>query len=315
MELSVIICTWNRAESLRRTLRSLQGCHLPAGRNWEVVIVDNNSTDETGVVCREFLAQEPERYRYIVEKRQGKSFALNAGIQSAAGGILAFTDDDVVIDPAWLVETLRAFETQNCTGVGGKIIPLWESNKPSWFISEGPYKLLPAIVSYSLGEDGCEIRAPALGANLSIRKEAFTKYGMFRTDLGPTTGSEIRGEDNELCWRLLRAGERLWYAPKAIVFHPVEERRIDKRYFKAWYYGMGQSRPRIERPPEGATRYFGFPRYMLRWYFRDLFLWLTSVTPKRRFYYKLQFSATTGQLTEERRIWRRQQREPRVSGK
>src|SRR5262249_21364990 len=145
---------------------------------------------------------------------------------------------------------------------------------------------------------------------LSLKKEMFEKYGLFRTDLGPTAGSEVRGEDYEFCWRLLHAGERLRYAPKAIVFHPVDKRRADKHYFQTWYYGMGQSRPRIERTPEDAVRYFGFPRYMLGWYFRDLLLWLTSLTPRRRFYYKLQFCVTKGQMTEERKIWENQQREP-----
>jgi len=306
MRLSVIICTWNRAELLYETLNSLEKSELPHDTEWEVIIVDNNSTDETAAVCQQFLRENPRRYRYIVEKRQGKSFALNAGIQDARGRILSFTDDDVIIDPAWLAETIRMFESSPCIGIAGKIVPLWNSKKPAWLTSEGPYKLLPAIVSYDLGEYPCEIKAPALGANLSIRKEAFEKYGLFRTDLGPTEGSEIRGEDNELCWRLLHAGERLMYAPKAIVFHPVDIRRIDKRYFQAWYDGMGQSQPRIERAPESAVRYFGFPRYMFRWYLRDLVLWVTSLTPKRRFYYKLQFCATKGQMKEERRLWREQ---------
>jgi len=314
MQLSIIICTWNRADHLRQTLASLQECRLPAGTDWEVIIVDNNSTDGTGAVCQQFRQQSPQRYRRVVEKRQGKSFALNTGVANATGKILAFTDDDVIVDPAWLAETLRAFETYPCVGVGGKIVPLWNSNKPSWFTSEGPYKLLPAIVSYDLGEDLREITAPALGANLSFRREMFDKYGMFRTDLGPTAGSEVRGEDNEFCWRLLRAGERLIYAPKAIVLHPVEKHRIDKRYFEAWYYGMGQSRPRIEPAPEAAVRYLGFPRYMLRWYLRDLILWLTSLTPKRRLYYKLQLCATKGQMTEERRIWQNRGQVERAGG-
>lgn len=310
MRLSVIICTWNRAKLLHQTLNSLEKSDLPHDVDWEILIVDNNSTDETKAVCQEFLWQNPQRYRYLVEKRQGKSFALNTGIENAQGSILSFTDDDVIVGTAWLAETLRMFESSSCTGVGGKIVPLWNSKKPAWLTFEGPYKLLPAIASYDLGEHPCEIKAPALGANLSLKKEAFEKYGLFRTDLGPTTGSEIRGEDNELCWRLLNAGERLIYAPKAIVFHPVEMRRIDKRYFQAWYYGMGQSRPRIERAPETAVRYFGFPRYMLRWYLRDLLLWLTSLPPKRRFYYKLQFFATKGQMMEERRIWKTRHQNP-----
>jgi glycosyltransferase involved in cell wall biosynthesis len=303
MRLSVIICTWNRAELLLQTLNSVEKSELPHDTDWEVIIVDNNSTDETKDVCQRFLRENPQRYQYIVEKRQGKSFALNSGIENAQGRILSFTDDDVIVDPSWLAETIRMFESSPCIGIGGKIVPLWNSKKPDWLTFVGPYKLLPAIVSYDLGEHPCEIRAPALGANLSLKKDAFEKYGLFRTDLGPTAGSEIRGEDNELCWRLLNAGERLIYAPKAIVFHPVDMRRIDKRYFLAWYYGMGQSRPRIEPAPETAVRYFGFPRYMFRWYFRDLFLWVTSLAPRRRFYYKLKFCATRGHMMEEKRIW------------
>jgi glycosyltransferase involved in cell wall biosynthesis len=304
MKLSVIICTWNRAVLLRETLNSLGKTELPQDIDWEILIVDNNSTDETSEVCQEFVGQNPSRYRYIIEKRQGKSFALNTGIENARGKILSFTDDDVTVDAVWLAETIRMFESTPCAGVSGKVVPVWNSPKPAWLTTDGPYRLLPAIVSFDLGERPCEMKTPALGANLSFKKEVFEKYGSFRTDLGPTTGSEIRGEDNELCWRLMRAGERLIYAPKAIVFHPVDMRRIDKRYFQAWYSGMGQSRPRIERPPEAAVRYFGLPRYMFRWYVRDLVLWVTSLTPKRRFYYKLQFCATKGQLMEERRMWR-----------
>ena len=303
MRLSVIICTWNRAKNLRETLRSLEQSQLPADTTWEIIIVDNNSSDETRAVCQFFVDRSPERYRYIFEKRQGKSFALNAAVETAKGQILMFTDDDVTVDPAWLSETLRVFERHPCAGVTGKIIAQWNSDKPDWVTSAGPYKLMPAILSYDLGEEACEIKAPAYGANLSLRREVFEKYGLFRTDLGPTAGSEIRGEDNEFCWRLLHSGERIIYAPKAIVFHPVEKHRIDKRYFQTWYYGMGQSLPRLDPAPEGAVRYFGVPRYMFRWYLRDLMLWITSLTPKRRFYYKLQFWATRGQMMEEKRLW------------
>jgi glucosyl-dolichyl phosphate glucuronosyltransferase len=303
VELSVIICSWNRAESLRGALASLQKSCLPPGTNWEIIVVDNNSTDETAAVCEQFRRADPQHFRYIFEKRQGKSFALNTGIENTNGTVLAFTDDDVVVDPNWLMETVRVFESEDCVGVAGKIVPLWESKRPAWLTEEGPYKLHLAIVSYDLGENSCMLQAPPLGANMSFKKEIFAKYGMFRTDLGPTAGSEVRGEDTEFCWRLLHAGERFMYAPKAIIFHPVDQQRISKHYYQAWYYGMGQAKSRIERAPEGAVRYFGVPRYMFRWYFRDLFLWLTSFTPKRRFYYKLQFWLTKGQMAEEKELW------------
>jgi glycosyltransferase involved in cell wall biosynthesis len=132
MRLSVIICTWNRAELLRQTLDSLEKLELPPDTESEVIIVDNNSSDETNAVCQQFLRQNPQRYRYIVEKRQGKSFALNTGIENARGRILSFTDDDVIVDPAWLAETIRMFESSPCVGVSGKIAPLWNFKKPAW---------------------------------------------------------------------------------------------------------------------------------------------------------------------------------------
>src|SRR5580704_12017464 len=136
MRMSVIICTWNRAELLYHTLNSLAKSALPNDTEWELIIVDNNSTDETAGVCQEFLRQNPQRYRYMVEKRQGKSFALNTGIDNARGRILSFTDDDVIVDPAWLAETVRMFDSSPCIGVGGRIVPLWNSKKPAWLTSE-----------------------------------------------------------------------------------------------------------------------------------------------------------------------------------
>src|SRR5580658_10275907 len=119
MKLSVIICTWNRAVLLRETLNSLGKTELPQDIDWEILIVDNNSTDETSEVCQEFVGQNPSRYRYIIEKRQGKSFALNTGIENARGKILSFTDDDVTVDAVWLAETIRMFESTPCAGVSG----------------------------------------------------------------------------------------------------------------------------------------------------------------------------------------------------
>ena len=150
MQLSVIICTWNRAELLREALNSLGKTELPQGIDWEVLIVDNNSTDETSEVCKEFVGQNPSRYRYIIEKRQGKSFALNTGIENAKGKILSFTDDDVTVDSVWLAETIRMFESTPCAGVSGKIVPVWNSPKPAWLTTDGPYRLLPAIVKTSI---------------------------------------------------------------------------------------------------------------------------------------------------------------------
>src|ERR1700688_727241 len=170
MRLSVVICTWNRAESLQKTLESIENCRVPNGTGWEVLIVDNNSTDTTSVVCQSFLHRNPERYRYLLEKRQGKSFALNTGIENARGEVIAFTDDDVLVDADWLFALLNAFDKYDCVGVAGKIVPVWNSPKPDWFTLDGPYRLMLAIVEYNLGDQNqtCQIENPPYGANLAL---------------------------------------------------------------------------------------------------------------------------------------------------
>lgn len=303
VRLSVIIATWNRAASLAEALSSIEKLEVPPTISWEVFIVDNNSTDDTKAVCQKFVRQNPGRFHYLFEQRQGQSCALNTGIENAQGEILVFTDDDITVDKHWLAETVKVYETFPCIGVGGKIVDTWVSEKPSWLSLDGPYKLMAAIVRLDRGDEPCELTTPPYGANLSVRKEAFQKYGDFRTDLGPTGGSEIRGGDTEFCWRLLHAGEKLIYAPKAIVYHPVAENRISKRYFKEWYYAFGQAAARMERAPEHTVRYFGFPRYLLRTCLHDLLLWMTSFSAKRRFFYKLQLFITWGRLVEEKRLW------------
>src|ERR1700690_361651 len=102
MDLSVVICTYNRSESLANTLRSLSVQLLPDTLQWEVLVLDNNSRDKTRAVVEEFCREFPGRFRYVLEARQGKSHALNSGIREACGDIVAFTDDDVLLEPSWL---------------------------------------------------------------------------------------------------------------------------------------------------------------------------------------------------------------------
>src|SRR5512135_3394307 len=149
---SVIICTWNRAKSLAVTLESIERSELPASVSWEVLIVDNNSKDDTKAVFEQFQRRQPQRYRYVFEPRQGKSFALNTAIDNARGAILVFTDDDVTVDPHWLAETVAIFDRQPCAGVGGKIVDAWTSKKPDWLSLEGPYSLMTVIVTFDHGD-------------------------------------------------------------------------------------------------------------------------------------------------------------------
>src|ERR1051326_8892366 len=135
MRFSVIIATYNRAEELVKTLESLKG--LESSGPWEVIIVDNNSSDNTCEVVLERVESFPVPLRYVMEKEQGRSAALNAGIRIAQGEILAITDDDVRVDPMWLRNAEHALERLGCDYVGGKALPIWSGNVPKWMPNRG----------------------------------------------------------------------------------------------------------------------------------------------------------------------------------
>ena len=301
MKVSVIVCTYNRADVLVAALRSLSRLKLPPDLTWEILVVDNNSKDQTKSVVQSFCKEFPGRFRYLFEPQQGKSYALNAGIREARGEIIAFTDDDATVDPLWLLELICPIEQLGCAGTGGKIVPVWNFPKPDWIQLNGSHKSIPAIVHFDLGEERCPIQTAAFGANMAFRKEMFLRYGGFRPDLGPTVGSEIRGEDSEFCRRLIKAGESLIYVPTAIVYHPVDRKRIRKSYFKAWSLGRGRASMREAGCPPGTIRYFGVPRYLLSILVKTSLRWFFCLSSRPRFSYKLQVYETIGQIMESRK--------------
>ena len=299
---SVVIATYNRAESLLRTLRSLAAMESPTRATWEVIVVDNNSNDNTADVTATFTRDSGLDVHYLFEKRQGKSFALNSGIRCARGKVLAFTDDDAEVGAGWLESICKAFETRECIGVGGRIVPVWSAPKPEWLEEGGPWGLMAAIVKFDLGDDEVELdmKTVPYGANMALRKAAFEKYGLFREDLGPGARGLAAGEDTEICRRMVSAGERFVYAPNAVVFHPVEAARVRRSYYQSWYFKFGRAAIRCEGWPAETKFVFGVPRYLLRGILTDLIRWLVSIDGKRRFYYKLQFCMTAGYISEAR---------------
>src|SRR5215470_13912897 len=125
--ISVLICTFNRAALLRETLAALQEMDAPEACSVEIIVVDNNSNDDTPAVVAESIHRARFPVICVHERQQGKSFALNAGLTAASGDVLALTDDDVLPATDWLVRIVDAFRRQNVTFVFGKVLPRWQS--------------------------------------------------------------------------------------------------------------------------------------------------------------------------------------------
>ena len=245
--ISVIICTYNRCESLRDTLRALQGQALDEGESLEIIVVDNNSHDQTKAVVQDAVHDARWPVRYVFEAHQGVNYARNRGIREASGGLIAFTDDDVIPEPSWVQALVDAFATHQADCVGGRILPLWHEQPPAWFFHDALRKKIwmmlalldhgPApLVASNLGEDGF-----VYGANLALRRQALKDVGMFRDELGAQGARKLVGDETELLGRLFRAGKRIVYAPAALVHHKVSLQRLQMRYLRHRAFVGGRS--------------------------------------------------------------------------
>lgn len=315
MDLTVIICTWNRAKSLAVVLTSLETSVVPEGLEWEVLVVDNNSKDDTRAVCESFIAKNPRRFRYLFHGTQGKTNALNAGIREARSEYLALTDDDLTVDPRWVAGIYDAFQKYACAAVGGKIVPVWNCKKPTWIAFDGPYRhpAYGGIVNFDKGDSPVKLTATAIGANMGLRKSIFEKYGPYRADLN-RINDLLGGEDTEYCRRIMRAGECLMYAPNAIVYHPVEEQRTTRKYFRSMAFHYGRWSILVEGVPDGAKCFFGVPRYLFSIVLRFFGKWMFSRGEQCRSFYQLELFQTLGKMAESKKWLRNRQTKQPVEG-
>jgi len=298
--ISVVVCTFNRARLLEQTLATLARMHT-SRLEWELIVVDNNSTDDTKTVVAQSARSSSLPIRYVFERTQGHSTARNTGVASSRGEIVAFTDDDVTVDPHWLEAVDEIFMT-GCAGMGGKIVPAWRCERPRWFDEE---LLTGVTVRFDEGNEAKPLTRSPFGANMAFQRRVFAEYGVFRTDLGRVGTTLSRGEDAEFGWRLLAAGESLMYAPGAVVYHPVEAERATLAYCQRWFYEYGKGVMRAGSVPADAVRYAGVPRYLFRSLAESLCKWMAGRNSVTRLSHRLQTFDLLGQVVEAYRASRR----------
>lgn len=302
MKVTVILCTYNRSQSLARALESVAQSVVPATVDWEVLVVDNNSKDQTRETVTQFCQTHVRRFRYLFEPKAGKSNALNAALENTDADVLAFMDDDVIVEKSWLENLVAPLAGEYYMGSGGRILPQWTSVPPAWLPRQERYGLAP-LAMFDLGDKEGELYEAPFGTNMAFRKAAFEKYGGFRADLGPRPGSEIRNEDTEFGQRVLRGGEKLGYVPSAVVYHEVAERRLRKEYFLAWWFDKARADVRQNGVPRRA-QLLGVPLYLARRLMVWSVRWMAALTPSSRFACKLKVWGLVGEIRECYRLSR-----------
>jgi glycosyltransferase involved in cell wall biosynthesis len=287
---TLIICTYNRVQSLAETLQSLEGLDVE-GLRGEIILVDNNSSDSTRDVIEDFLPRAPLTARYLFEPRQGLSHARNAGVDAATGDVIVFSDDDVLFDPRWLREIASAFAHEDAAAIGGKILPKWPAPPPDWL---GP-ELHGFLALLDHGDSPVVMTEPALwGANLAFRREVFRTI-RFHGALGRIGDKLYNGEDSDLLLRLMERGERVLYWPRAVVHHNIPEQRLTKAYFRKWHWDAGSMAAK-RMPRRVARSLLGIPYHFYRRTAQDLAAWSHRTLKRERdaFLTELQLVRTAG---------------------
>ena len=274
---TILICTYNRASLLFETLLTMQEMTPPPGCAVNILVVDNNSSDDTP----RMVAQAAKDARYPIallhERRQGKSFALNTGLAAASGDVVALTDDDVLPAPDWLARIVEAFRTEDVTFVFGKVLPRWSCAPPPELLTVQAQDIWGPLAIVDYGDTPVRYEAAntgqrlPIGANLSFLRSALVAIGGWRTDLGKVNNTLISGEDHEIFLRLRRHGLYSgYYDPLMFVRHYVPEARLTRRYFRRWFYWSGKTHALMldELYPEidmsDVPRIAGIPRFACR---------------------------------------------------
>lgn len=238
LKVTVAIPTYNRADFLRQTLDGIAQQHFPRD-HFEVLVIDNNSTDHTRAVVAEFASTHPAP-RYIREAQQGLDYARNRAITEARGEILVFGDDDILVQPDWLaqmaVPLLADSAARRIGAVGGEVIPVFPDGLPDWV------REWHAPLAFRADAGPLAARHSPMGANLAFPAWVFEKLGGFHTALDRAAGNYFSGGDSEMIRRIRAAGLEVWFAPAAAVQHQMPASRTTFRYARRHAFDSARSR-------------------------------------------------------------------------
>ena len=264
VKLDVVVPTYKRSNLLRLTISSLLQAPVPEGMDVSILVVDNNSNDDTESVVRELQSTASKRIVYIKETMQGLSHARNAGIRNGTAELIGFLDDDEEIEKDWFNVIFREFSDPATELIGGTSHPNWKAPVPPWLPPR--YHMVLAVhppttrFAFKTASD----KDGLWGGNAVFRRSVFERIGMYSTTMGRSSTGLLSSEDQELYNRVLGAELRGFHVPDLIMYHYIPADRVTRRYFRRWHYWHAVSCGVMDRETKEPVSYFlGIPRYRI----------------------------------------------------
>ncbi len=295
--LDILLPTYNRAGYLRECLQSVFSAAAPASMEWRVTVLDNNSSDDTRAVAEEFIAQHGERrIRYLFEKKQGKSHALNTGLRETDRTIIGLIDDDEHIDGQWLQVIEKWFANGAVDYIGGPCLGLWRAERPDWIpphfegviSADNPEEIPREPIPFG------DPRVFFRGGNAVLRKAVFDRIGNYDSKLGRFAEGLGSCEDHDIYNRLMAGKFKGMYVPELVIYHVVPPERLTRKYYRRWAYDHAAALARLERRSRQNVAHVGrVPRYMIGDAVNSLRA-LAGGSPAERFSAELQWWTLAG---------------------
>ncbi len=307
MDITVVICTHNRAKLLGTMLDVLSRATFPAGSAIDILVVANACRDDTdqvlGRYTQVFGRLAGPGFRWLIEPVAGKSVALNLAVKESRGNTLCFIDDDQYVDADFFPQLVSALSTYPEYEIFcGSMTPDWDGSEPSWVHETGQFHIgIRPFPEYDLGNVLCEVthdmKLPS-GGNITVKRSVFERAGGFSTDLGPQGHNLMGGEDIEFVKRAMQTGARILYVPSIRQKHAVEAERMATLYMMRKSYlrslsnvKMSENSPRSLRP------------YMLLKLGQYALLAVFSLRGYKRFYFMIRLAAVFGEMRAALSCW------------
>ena len=283
MDFSVIICTYNRARNLPACTAALAAQEDVAGLEWELVVVDNNSSDDTRRTVKDLANKFPVQLQYVFEGQQGLNHARNRGIIESRGEYFAFVDDDILVSRRWLASLYHTLEGNDADAAGSCIhldehvrLPKWINHDMYGFLGYQDYGPTPFRM------DG--MKQYPFGGNMSFNRRVVDRVGLFNTKLGRKGAGRKRSElfkgaETDYFHRLAEAGARVFYTPDAVVYHQVQSFQLQKRYFRTIHFNAGYQKAFFDGVVYRRT-FAGVPLFLYLQFARNLGLYLYQIAAR-----------------------------------